>query len=640
MRKWFYTRLAFSNMVKNRRTFVPYMLTAIFTVAMFFMMISLTLDKGLNALPAGADYIRIILSMGLVIVGIFAAIFLFYTHSFVIKRRKKEIGLFNILGMEKKHLSKLMLIETLITASVSIVLGILTGMLFSRLMALLLCKVLGTEQTFSLSFTVLSFIPTIALFFGIFFLTFLHSLWQVHLSKPVELLKGGNVGEKEPKNKWVLTILGLITLGIGYSLSLTVENPVTALTSFFLAVILVIIGTYLLFTAGSITLLKALKKNRNYYYKTNHFISVSGMLYRMKQNAVGLANICILSTMVLVMMSTTTALIAGLDEAVAQRYPSEFNLQASFETQEDIARMDGIIQTHLAAANGTMTNQWSMRQIGLAEAKENEVYRYYVLAQEDFTRETGLGQPLKDGEAMVFSEAIRYEESTIQLGGYVFTVKEASKTPALEAKFNAFVSLNPNVYLVVKDTATVLEMAHGLNINPTYNLRFDTNLSSKEQIGLEKELRKEKLGFWECRASGGVEVQGMYAGFFFLGLFLGLLFLMATVLILYYKQISEGYDDKDRFTIMQNVGLSHNEVRKAIHSQTLMLFFLPLITAFVHLLFAYPMIRKIMLLMNMPESAPFMDFTLATCGLFAIFYLIVYLLTARTYGKIVTEQSK
>lgn len=654
MRKWFYTRLAFSNMLKNRRTYVPYLITSTFTVAMFFMMAALAFEQGLDALPAGVSFVRSILSLGVIVVALFAAIFLFYTHSFLIKRRKKEIGLFNILGMEKKHLAKLMLIETAFTALISIGLGIALGMLLSRLMALLLCRILGVALAFSVSFSLLSILPTIALFFCIFLLTFLHAVWQVHLTAPIDLLKGSNVGEKEPKNKWLLTLIGLIALGGGYYLALSITNPVFALTVFFLAVILVIIGTYLLFTCGSITFIKALKRNKRFYYQTNHFISVSGMLYRMKQNAVGLANICILSTMVLVMLSTTTALIAGLNEAIKNRYPSEFSVQIPYESEEAITKINNLVETAVEARGGRVETQWQLSYIdclvthdapdhlSTEQLEQGDDYYLHILAQQDFTALTGLGAPLNNDEAMVFSETLHYTEPFIKIDDISLRVALSGQTDALSDKFESFVTIFPDLYVVVKDVPTFLTLFQTADVSTRFRLHFDTGLSEDTQLLLKEDLLStlpfSSGGFLECRASGGQETQAMYAGFFFLGLFLGLLFLMATVLILYYKQLSEGTDDKQRFTIMQNVGLSHREVQRAIHSQTLTLFFLPLFAAFTHLLFAYPMIKRIMLLMNLPDSAPFTLFTIITCALFALFYLITYLLTARTYAKIVTEQ--
>ena len=668
MRKWFYTRLALSNMLKNRRAFIPYLITAVFTVAMFFMMASLAYDKGLNTLPAGTRFIREILGFGVYVVALFAAVFLFYTHSFLIKRRKKEIGLFNILGMEKRHLAKLMLIETAFTLLISVGLGLLLGMLFSRLMALLLCAVLSIPPAFSLAFGLNVFTPTLLLFFGIFSLTFLHSLLQVHLATPIALLKGGNAGEKEPKNKWFFTLIGAGCLGTGYYLALTIEDPVYALTLFFVAVVLVIVGTYLLFTCGSITLIKSLKRNKRFYYKSNHFISVSGMLYRMKQNGVGLANICVLSTMVLVMLSTTTALLAGMDAAVLDRYPNEFYLRASFKTQEDIVLVDVAVKSAVEARGGQIQNAWQERSLHWPvcyddagsfsfdneEGKTNFVL--YAFPQSDFTALTGMGEPLDDGEIIVLSENFLYNQPTFtldarsyydrpisKLGGMRFTVADALQSDVLATKFGALSIIYPNLYVAVKDVDTLLDMAESFEILTHYTLRFDTGLPEETQFLLKDEISRSlpelDSRYIEFRAGGRQELQSIYAAFFFLGLFLGSLFLVATVLILYYKQLSEGHDDKARFTIMQNVGLSRREVYRAIHSQTLLLFFLPLAAAFIHIAFAFPMIKRIMLLMNLPDTAAFLLFTGITCALFAVFYFIVYNLTARVYGKIVTEQT-
>ncbi|MFR8546962.1 MAG: ABC transporter permease, partial [[Clostridium] scindens] len=314
-----YGKLAVTNLKNNRKTYIPYMLTAILTVMMFYIIDALSRNKSV-----GDGNLRLCLSWATVVIIVFAVIFLFYTNSFLIKRRKKEIGVYNILGMGKRHIARMLTIETLIIAVISIVVGLVAGIIFSKLMFLALLKVIHYDVNMVFELSVRALLNTLLLFTVIFAMTLIYNLLQIRLSNPVELLRGGSQGEKEPKTKWLLTIFGVVAIGIGYYIAITTESPLTAITLFFLAVICVIIGTYALFTAGSIALLKLLRKNKNYYYKTSHFTSISGMIYRMKQNAVGLANICILSTMVLVMISTTISLYTGMNDVLETRFPTEF----------------------------------------------------------------------------------------------------------------------------------------------------------------------------------------------------------------------------------------------------------------------------------------------------------------------------
>ena len=325
MTKFFYARLAATNIRKNAQTYVPYILTGIGTVMMFYIICTLSQNSGFNDMPGGVTVAWFML-MGCVVVGLFAAIFLFYTNSFLIKRRKKEFGLYNILGMEKRHISRVMFYEALYVAFISLAAGLLAGMLLSKLFFLLILKIIRVDVSFQFELSMSAVWTTLKLFGAIFLLTFLNNLRQVRLVNPIELLKGGQVGEKEPKTKWVLALLGVLFLGSGYAMAISISNPVAIVLWFFVAVILVILGTYCLFTAGSIAVLKLLRRSKSYYYKPKHFIAVSGMMYRMKQNAAGLASICILSTVVLVLISTTISMYIGAEDMIARRYPREMTV--------------------------------------------------------------------------------------------------------------------------------------------------------------------------------------------------------------------------------------------------------------------------------------------------------------------------
>lgn len=673
MRKGLYSKLALTNIKKNAKTYVPYMLTCVLTVAMFYMIMSLSKNGGI-AMLNGRDTIYYILGLGVNVTGIFAVIFLFYTNSFLMKRRKKEFGLYNILGMEKKHISKVVTIETVIIALVSMVLGLIVGMVLDKLSFLLLLRVLNhtAPMDFEVSGNVL--ITTVVFFAILFFVILLNSLRQIYLSKPIELLKGGEVGEKEPKAKWVLAILGVVCLGAAYYISLTITNPAEALLLFFVAVILVIIGTYLVFTAGSIALLNLLRKNKGYYYKTKHFISVSGMIYRMKQNAVGLANICILCTMVLVMLSSTLSLYLGVEDMVNNRYPRDIVLTSTADYITDIKE-----QTNAVVKKNSLTEQDILEYsyFSVSAIKEGDsfvsgfysddfesIYTLLYLPLEDYNRATGQNYTLNDGEILLASEKSgEYAPNTFKALGETYTIKD-KPTKAVE-NGNVIASIAQNYNVVVKDmqamNAANIKMREAyreaferenpngdfsdyLNsryfINRYYGFNLETT-DDEQELKVYQEiadtLKENELEMTiENRTEGRKDVLLIYGGMFFIGMFLGLLFIMATILIIYYKQVSEGYDDKERFAIMQKVGMSKQEIKKSIGSQVLTVFFLPLITAGVHVAFAFPIITKILEILSLNQTSLFIWCTIGSFLVFALFYAILYGLTARVYYKIVS----
>lgn len=368
MSKGYYTKLALNNIKKNSKAYIPYILTCIGTIIMFYNMIFLVVVKDMGPISNNGS-LRFMLLLGTIITGIFSFIFLSYTNNFLIKQRKKEFGLFNILGMEKRHIAKIMFFETFFIGLISLVAGIVGGILISKLMILLLLKIINFKVVFGFEIPVAAVITTLVLFGVIFFVNLIYNILQVHLSKPIELLKGGNVGDREPKTKWVSTIVGILSLGFGYYLALTAKSPLVALNMFFIAVIFVMIGTHNLFKAGSIALLKSLRKNKNYYYKTNHFISVSGMIYRMKQNAAGLANICILSTAVIITLFTTVSLYVGLEDVLRSRYPRNIVITGSNITEEEAEKIDNIINEQAKKANVTQINSYRYRSVGFWHLK-------------------------------------------------------------------------------------------------------------------------------------------------------------------------------------------------------------------------------------------------------------------------------
>lgn len=664
MRKLFYPSLAASNLKKNAKYYVPYLITCICSVAMYYIINALSTNEGLQNMMGG-DIMQMILSFGSGVVAFFSVCFLFYTGSFLVKHRKKEFGLLNILGMEKKHISKMIAYESLYVYVISLILGLASGILLFKLAQLAIMKIFELDIKFGFEIPMSAIISTLVLFSVIFFLIFLNSLRQIHLSKPIELLKGSNTGEKEPKTKWILTILGLLCLGGGYYISITTTNPADALFLFFLAVILVIVGTYCLFIACSITVLKMLRKNKKYYYKTNHFISISGMIYRMKQNAAGLATICILVTMVLVMLSSTSSLYIGMNDALTSRYPREFLVEVE-PTESAIDTVEKTAEKVLGNQSLEMKNSQSYSYLGVTALQNGnnfEAFENYMdmnsirilclIPLEDFNRLANSDVELKENEVLVYSNRDAYGENEINIFKNEFSVQ---KTTVDFETFNIGGGYNADMYttffVIVPDMQAINNVyeaqlqEYGEAITKIRHIyTFDIE-GSKESLKafsneMDKELSKANVDYMiESRTENRANFLSLYGGLFFLGIFLGVVFIMATVLIIYYKQISEGYDDKERFKIMQNVGLSHKNVKRSIHSQILTMFFLPLVVACIHIAFAFPVITRMLSLLNLTNTNLFLLSTAVSILIFAFFYVIIYKATANVYYKIVEDKTR
>ena len=481
MRKGFYTKLAASNIKKNSRTYIPYIITCIITAAMFYIINSLSNNESIKKLYGG-ETILITLGYGTYVTAIFAFIFLFYTNSFLMKRRKKEFGVLNILGMEKRHISKVLLLENIYIAFITMLLGIIIGMVLDKAMFLILTKMLGAEHSPGFYISKEALIHTVILFGIIFFCIYLNSLRQIHLSKPIELLNGGNVGEKEPKTKWFMAILGVICLAVGYYISVTSKNPVESLSSFLIAVILVIAGTYLIFIAGSIAFLKSLRKNKRYYYKTKHFTAVSGMIYRMKQNAVGLANICILSTMVLVMISSTSSLVFGMNDLVKTRYPNDITIYSeNINNKENVEALEKV-QKVIKDSKSDVNNEIEYSYIVLAVLKNknkfyvpenfnkmsmsdlNKCNNILMTSLDDYNSINSENETLNDDEILIYSRRKEYEYSTIQLFDTKYSVKKKIKKPIDNGPFFSN-NLTESIQIVVKNKSILDEMNNYLNEN-------------------------------------------------------------------------------------------------------------------------------------------------------------------------------
>lgn len=661
MSKTFYFRLAFDNLKKNAKMYIPFVLSCILTIMMYYMVSSLSMNPNMMNM-IGGDVMQQILSLGIYVITVFAVIFLFYTNSFLIKRRKREFGLFNILGMEKKHLSIVIALESMIVFLVSMVLGIGIGILLDKAFYLLIAKMLNASIALGFYISYQSIVNSIILFFIIFLLMYVFSLIQINLSNPIELLHGDQHGEKEPKTKWLLALIGLICLGTGYYMSVSIQDPVTAFAFFMVAVILVVIGTYMLFTAGSIVILKLLRKNKRYYYKTNHFISVSNMIYRMKQNAVGLGTICILSTMVLVMLSTTISLWVGMNDIIETRLPRDITVsinsvdsnQALYTIddmnyaieQAGIQTEDELVYRTLSVSAFNQGNTYTFGNENMSLQDISNVVVLYFITLDDYNRTEGTNVSLAPDEVLVFPSGKQFDHKTIDIASNTFKVNGILDSIKADSNYSA--NLQNSMFVIVDSMDTLFmiddlqKQAYGDNASYIHT-SYDFNLNKSEGMSV-KEATDALIANYpgdttymmvDTQEGNYEDLLSLYASFLFIGIFLSFLFIMATVLIMYYKQITEGYEDKKRFEIMQKVGLDKREVKKTINSQVLTVFFLPLVVAAIHIVFAFPMIEKMLRLLYLDNTNLYIMTTVICFGVFALVYVLIYFLTSKVYYGIV-----
>ena len=673
MHKGIFSRLAKQNIRNNKSTYIPYIITCIFCIAMIYMMEFLRDCPTLDQAVRQADEVRMIVFTGEIVVEIFCIIFLIYSNSFLMKRRQKEIGLYNILGLERNHIGIVMFLETIITSIGSLAGGIAAGIIGSKLALLLLLKLLHIPSVLGFYISVKG-IFTCLFMFGIVFLMILFlNLAKIHLSRPVELLRGNNTGEKEPAAKWLMALIGFICLGAGYYLAITTESPIKAITIFLLAVILVMAGTYLLFTAGSIVILKFLRRRKSFYYRTGNFISISGMLYRMKQNAIGLASICILSTGVLLMIAMTVSIYFGMNDIMLNRYPYDVDMSVTSISEEEC--QTAIEAFEKAIADNKVPVEKSVEEIYLdivcskngdqilikpanTIRNSDSVLVLSLLNQAEYERLTGISANLNDGEIFAwYPSAVQKDSVTVD--ETEFTVKKWLDKNPLTCGEDA---VSDNAVLVVTDEdfkkfdEMRTEMYKGVSSAPagedlTLHLGLDITGSETDKIDfgtpvmeVVKDLKKNgglSENSWITSGIRQQEYESYYAdngSLLFIGIFLGSLFLMGTAMIIYYKQISEGYEDQKRFEIMQKVGLSRREVRSSVRRQILMVFFLPLLMAMLHITMAFPMIRRMLLLFGMTNTKLFIGCTAGTVLIFAVVYGLIYLMTARSYYHIVERK--
>ena len=673
MRLGFYPRLAWSGIVKNKRLYVPYILSASGVAAVFYIMFYLASGSFLDGMVGGSAAAQT-LSLGVYVIVVFALIFLFYCNSFLVRRRYKEFGLYSILGMNKRNITRVLIWETLFCALLSLAGGIVVGAILSKLAEMLMAHFLGGTADYAMHIS-LPAIEYMFIFFGVIFaLILLNSIIRVMRMTATELVRSENYGEKPVKANPVLGIAGIVLLGAAYYLAVSIDQPVKALMIFFAAVIMVIIGTYLIFIAGSVMLCRALQKNKRYYYKPNHFVSVASMTYRMKRNGAGLASICILATMVLVMISSTSCLYFGMLDTTNARYPRDIDVTVGYTHTADASVMSekkiGTLRDKLVSALGDTErkNVLDFRQAAVTGVFKDgvvDISKSYgsgglqdanvrLVPLSDYNRTAGTNETLGEGEAIVHALRCDYDLKTVSLGDALsFTVKKTVDTmPLVNGSDTA--DIVPTVTLVVADfdksTETLLAAAEENTVRMQWHYDFDCSDDVDEQEKVTNmisdaaesgELSPEEHESWsylvyDSRAAERAYFAGAFGGLFFLGILLSAVFICAAVLIIYYKQLSEGYEDAHRFEIMQKVGMTKQEIRRSINSQLLTVFFLPLVFAGLHLSFAFPFIRKILYLFSFYNTSFLIWTTVISFCVFALIYAAVYKKTSNTYYKIVT----
>lgn len=673
MKAGFYPKLAVTGIRKNKRMYFPYVITCTAMVMMTYI-INYLKEYGGFYTGGGGSTVRIFMNLGSVVLTVFSVIFLFYTNSFLIRRRKKEFGLYNILGMNKGNISRILLWETLLVALCSISLGLAGGIAFSKLAEVAFINILHKEVDYRLSVSVPAVLYTAACFGTIFVLLLLNSLRQVRFSTALRLLRSENLGEKPPKANWFLGVLGVAVLGAAYYLAITTKNPISAIGVFMVAVVMVVVATYLIMIAGSVLMCRILQKRKNYYYKANHFVSVSSMAYRMKRNGAGLASICILATMVLVMVSSTTALYVGIEDVLSKRYPREVN--TSFRmyenktvTDADKAVFQGEIDKILEKHGVEPENVLSYRETVIAGVRNggdiiydtnavydfsigtyNNVMEFYMISLEDYNRIMGESKTLAADEALIYAYRTQFTQDTIAFQDvHRYRVQQRLEKCFLPG--NAIADIVPSMVVVVPDLEKASEgltTAEGTDLaNRSWRCCFDVPAGADATAiadEIKMAMRDLQLGGMdtfissaESREANRVYFYEMYGGLFYLGILLSIVFLCAAVLIIYYKQISEGYEDQTRFQIMQKVGMTKKDIRRSINSQLLTVFFLPLGMACLHLAFALPIMEELLQVFALHNHTLFIGTTLGSILVFAIFYVFVYRKTAKAYYQIVSE---
>ena len=677
MKAGFYPKLALDGIRKNKRLYMPYIFTGSIMVMMFYILCFLVESPTLAQMPGG-DTLMSMLPMGAGVIGFFSMIFLFYTNSFLVRQRNREFGLYNILGMDKNNISRIMFWESLIVGSFAIISGLVLGIALSKMAELGLLNLLHLDVSYQLSIGTAALWQTFLVYGLIYLLLLFNSLIKVRRSKPLELIQSSKVGEKPPKGNWLLAVTGAVGLGIAYFLAVSIEEPLTALIVFFMAVILVIAATYLLFIAGSVVLCRILQKNKKYYYKPNHFVSVSSMVYRMKRNGAGLASICILLTMVLVMISSSASLYFGSEDTIQNRYPHSVNVDIKIKDityfndeninfLRDTISKSGGNQGNMAGyrtgeVSGLFTDTGIIIDVdSLTNFNLNtydNVGTIQVIPLADYNRLMGTEETLNENECMIYCIRTEYTGDTFAIAdGQPYKVKKVLDRFFSDGHIN--MQIVPSICIVVSDfeafvrPALTLKDSLGNNMMQlSYKCGIDMDTGAESEIAVGDNIRSalyklEIEGIYgitsesvESREENREDFFATFGSLFFLGIMLSIVFLLAAVLIIYYKQVSEGYEDRSRFEIMQKVGMTKKNIQKSINSQMLTVFFMPLLFAGLHLAFAFPLVWKLLQLFNLRNLSLVVIVTVICFLIFGLFYVLVYKITSNAYYSIVSGKKE
>ena len=671
-----YPKLAWEGIRKNKRLYVPYIAMGALMVMMYYLLRFLQ-DSPVIGVMRGAVTLSTVLPMGYAVIAIFSIIFLFYTNSFLIRQRYREFGLYNILGMNKQNVCMIMVWESIFVGGLAIVTGLAAGILLSKGAELVLFNLVHMDISFDLRISAVSVFYTITGYIIIYLMLLLNSVIKVWFAKPLDLLKSNRVGEKMPKRTWVYAAVGMVLLGAAYYLAVSIKEPLTALMYFFLAVVMVIIGTYALFMAGSVVLCRILQKNKRYYYQPNHFISVSSMMYRMKRNGAGLASICILLTMVLVMLSSTTSLYFGIEDSLVGRYPHSVNVVVGFSDVEDLnsenlkklyeavrENSPEVKETDcytMGGTSGLFSDQGINLDVTSVDVSINDyeqVGTLQVMSLEEYNRLCDADETLNADECLLYANRITYDSDTFTIvDGSSYKVKKMLDNCVKDGDLDSM--MNPSMIMVVPDFEECLKTVsdfrtrtEGTVMALRWKCGYDvesTEQETKEAEAIEESLARlsetksvDGLIFYsvDSREDNRESFYDLNGSLFFLGIVLSTVFLLAAVMIIYYKQLSEGYEDYTRYEIMQKVGMTKQDIRKSINSQMLTVFFSPLLMAGLHLCFAFPFLWKIMMMFGLNNRTLIIAITVICYIIFGIFYAVVYKITSNLYFHIVSGNKR
>ena len=638
-----YNVLAIEGIKKNKQLYLPYIISSVCIVAITYIVSYFCYSKTIIS-SVGGEVISSIMLLGFMVMALFSLIFIFYTHSFLFKRRKKEFGLYNVLGLAKKDICKIVFLDNIYVDIITIVLGLGVGILFSKFAELAYFKIVAKPYSIAFNLPTLSLLMTLICFLGIYFLILISSIISVYKNDTIAFLKADSSGEKAPRANFLLALAGLIILAFAYYLAITIDDPVQAMLTFFFAVILVVVATYLLFIAGSVTLCKILAHNKKYYYKLNHFISVSSMSFRMKRNGSGLASICILSTMVLVMLSSTSSLYFGAKSSNKKLFPYEYSVNYNYFTYDELLEADETIIPFVESNNYKIKDKNEYRNINfylplegnrvVIESNSLDYAKMTFIDIDEYNKLYGTDYILKDDECLLYEYIGEYKHDSIVVGDDAYKVID--KVEKMPIDYVSATYMANNYFFVVNDLEPISNSLKDICKN-TYIVQFDVYNDSLSLYNLiNEEYTSDTPYFFESSLNSLSEFYNLYGSLFYLGISLSIAFVIATVCIMYYKQVVEGYEDQKRFAIMKKLGLDDRQIRKSINSQLLTVFFLPLVGALSHLLFAHPMIEKLLSLFMISDIRLFFVTSILCYVCFSIIYFVIYKLTSNVYYKIVS----